>query len=191
MSEESTTAIVLRSANRVNDSTFDRLWKYYYETKTKIELKPKEEEIRLRLKNIWGHLGDILTDRKAVQAHMEWCEEEGFKISERTAYEDLKYARMLFGDRTKQSKEVQRAIMSEILLDEIRRCVKAKKHMSAARLIKEYNELNDLKNHAAKDPLQRRAITIVFDADEETLRKQAEELMKDIETIDISYQDAE
>lgn len=178
MSEEKSTAVVLRSADRINDSTFERIWKFYYDPKNSIELKPKEEEIRKRLINIWGHLADILTDRKAVLAHMKWCEEQGYSVKEWIAYEDLKHAKMLFGDRNKQSKAAQRAISSEILLNSIHACVKAKKHMSAARLIKEYNELNDLKNHENKDPREWKPITIIFDADPETLKKQLAELRK-------------
>src|SRR5688572_5493018 len=107
MSEEKKDAIVLRSANRINDSTFDRIWKFYYE-KTDIELKEKEEEIRSRLVNIWGLLGDILTDRKAVQAHVQWCQDKGYRIKERIAYEDLRFAKMLFGDRRIQNRNAQR-----------------------------------------------------------------------------------
>lgn len=178
MSEQKSTAVVLRSADRINDTTFERIWKYYYDQKNSIDLKPKEEEIRQRLVNIWGHLADILTDRKAVLAHIKWCEDQGYSVKERVAYEDLKHAKMLFGDRNKQSKAAQRAISSEILLDAIREAVKKKKHMSAARLIKEYNELNDLKNHSNEDPQKWKPITIVFDADPETLKEQMNKLRK-------------
>ncbi|HMG92607.1 MAG TPA: hypothetical protein VK589_21265 [Chryseolinea sp.] len=178
MSEEKSTAVVLRSADRINDSTFERIWKFYYDPKNSITLKPKEEEIRQRLINIWGHLADILTDRKAVLAHIKWCEENGYSVKESIAYEDLKHAKMLFGDRNKQSKAAQRAISSEILLNAIREAVKKRKHMSAARLIKEYNELNDLKNHSNTDAKDWKPATIIFDADPETLKKQMNELRK-------------
>lgn len=178
MSEEKSTAVVLRSANRVNDDTFERIWKYYYDPKNSIDLKPKEEEIRKRIINIWGHLGDILTDRKAVLAHIKWCEEQGYSVKEWIAYEDLRYAKMLFGDRNKQTKAWKRAVSSDILLNAIAECKKSKKHMSLARLVKEYNELNDLKNHENKDPREWKPITIIFDADPETLKKQLTELRK-------------
>jgi len=184
-----TSALILRSADRVNDTTFERIWKFYYDNKNSITLKPKEEEIRTRLINIWGHLADILTDRKAVLAHMKWCEENGYSVKESIAYEDLKYAKMLFGDRNKQSKAAQRAISSEILLNAIHDCVKKKKHMSAARLIKEYNELNDLKNHANTDPKEWKPINISFSGDPETLKKQLAELRKraqDQNAVDIT-----
>lgn len=191
---EANTALVLRSANRINDETLDRLWKFYYETKTTIELKPKEEEIRKRLHNIWGYLGgDILTDRKAVLAHVKWCETEGIKMSERTGYEDLKYARMLWGDRSKQSKAAQRAVMNEILLNTIKECQDKKKHMSMARLIKEYVTMNNLNNHAPDDPTRRPAVTVTFQADPEVLKQQQKELRRRAEQAnaqDVEFENA-
>jgi hypothetical protein len=171
-------SIVLRSADRMNDTTFDRIWKFYFDQKTTVNLKPKEEEIRKRIVNIWGLLADILTDRQAVQAHMKWCSDTGYEVKETIAYEDLKYAKMLFGDRNKQSKEAMRAISNEWLINAIHKAVKKNKHISAARLIKEYNELNDLKNHDVKDPAQWKPVAITFDADPETLKRQIAEMRR-------------
>lgn len=180
MSEEKT-ELPIRSADRIEDTTFDRIWKFYFDTKASIVLKPKEEEQRLRIANIWGYLVDVLTDRKAVLAHIQWCKDKGVEIKEDAAYHDLKAAKMMFGDRNKQSKAAQRAISSDILLNLISETKKKGKHMSAARLIKEYNELNDLKNHEDSDPKSWRPITIIFNADPETLKKQAAELRRKAE----------
>lgn len=192
MSEEvKTTALALRSANRVNQSTFERICKFYYEQSTKIELKPKEEEIRIRLHNIWNLLGDILTDRQAVLAHIQWCKDEGYNIKESIAYEDLRFAKMLFGDKNKQDKTAQRAIMSEILLKQIKIATDKKKLLSLARLVKEFNELNDLKNHGT-GPREWKPIVVVFDSDPETLKKQAAELRRKAEAAnaeDINHED--
>jgi hypothetical protein len=189
------TALVLRSANRANDDTFERIWKFYYDQKNTIELKPKEEEIRNRLVNIWGYLGnDILTDRKAVLAHIKWCEDNGYTIKESIAYEDLRYAKQLFGDRTKQTKAAMRAMSNEWLVNAISKAMKKGKHISAARLIKEYNELNDLKNHDVADPGRWKPQTIVFNADPETLKKQMEEMRKRAEranAIDITPEESD
>jgi len=180
MSEEKT-ELPIRWADRVDDTTFERIWKFYYDNKASIALKPKEEDMRLRIINIWSLLADILTDRKAVLAHIQWCKDQGIDIKEATAYEDLKAAKMMFGDRNKQSKAAQRAISSEILLNMIKQTKDKNKHMSAARLIKEYNELNDLKNHEDSDLNSWRPITIIFNADPETLKKQAAELRRKAE----------
>lgn len=189
MSEE-TKALVLRSANRVNDTTFDRIWKFYYE-KSDIELKEKEEEIRARLLNVWKLLGDILTDRNAVLAHLEWCRDQGYRIKERIAYEDLRYAKMLFGNPRAQVKTAQRAIMSELLLQRINlmtkfrddqgnivdRVLDADENIALSRLIKEYNELNGLKGPDASNGA-RAPIQITFNSDPEILKKQIEEMRK-------------
>jgi len=191
--EEKSQQIVLRSADRVNDPTFERIWKYYYDQKDAIALKPKEEEIRKRLENIWGHLADILTDRQAVMAHMKWCEDQGYSVRETVAYEDLKYCKMLFGDRRKQTKASLRAISNDILINAINKAKRQGKLMSLARLIKEYNELNDLKNHTDENGDHWRPTTIIFNSDPETLRKQTEELRKRADqannTIDITPAD--
>lgn len=168
------TALVLRSANRVNDSTFERIWKFYYE-KTEIELKEKEEEIRTRLVNIWGHLADILTDRQAVLAHVKWCEDQGYRIKERTAYEDLRYAKMLFGDRTKQTKAAQKAMVNEWLIWGINKAKNDGSLKAFALLIRRYNALNGLEGDESGQG-SRPAININFSADPEILKKQIEEM---------------
>lgn len=192
MSAEKKDAIVLRSANRVNDSTFERIWKFYYE-KSDIELKEKEEEIRGRLINIWGLLGDILTDRQAVLAHLKWCEDQGYRIKERTAYEDLRYAKMLFGDRVKQSKAAQRAMVNEWLIKGIEKAWKDESMKAYAMLIRRYNALNGLEGDtsgaAARPPIQ-----INFTSDPEVLKKKIEEMRQKAaaaQAQDIDYQDAE
>jgi hypothetical protein len=176
------TAIVLRSANRVNDSTFERIYKFYYE-KSEILLKEKEEEIRNRLVNIWSLLADILTDRKAVLAHVKWCADQGYNIKERMAYEDLRYARALFGDSRKQSKEAQRAVVSEWLMWGIEFAKQQKDLYNMHLLIKRYNVLNGLEGDQSTVPVDRPAIVMNFNSDPETLRKQIEEMRKAAEKI--------
>jgi hypothetical protein len=196
---QTTTALVVRSANRVNDSTFERIWKFYYE-KTDIELKEKEEEIRKRLTNIWALLGDILTDRKAVQAHIQWCQDNGYRIKERMAYEDLRYAKKLFGDRRLQTKSAQRAIMSELLLNRINRLIKYKDPDTGeihdvgddevlVKLIKEYNELNGLKDNNTMASAERVVVNLNFNSDPEKLKEQIAEMRRRAESA--NAQDAD
>lgn len=185
-------AIVLRSANRVNETTFERIWKFYYE-KSEIELKEKEEEIRQRLINIWSLLGEILTDRQAVLAHVRWCEDKGYRIKERTAYEDLRYAKMLFGDRTKQSKAAHRAVVNEWLVKGIKKAWEANDMDNYQRLIRRYNALNGLESDTTGTG-SRPPITIAFKADRETLEKQIQEMRQKAaaaQAEDIPYTDVE
>lgn len=172
--------ISLRQANMVDDTTFTRIWKFYYD-KAEIELRPKEEEIRQRLINIWGHLGDILTDRKAVLAHMKWCEDQGNPISEPIAYKDLHHAKMLFGDRAKQTKAAHRAIVNEWIVKGIERCWESKDMEGYAKLIARYNKVNGLEGADAADPGKWAPIAVNFNADPETLKKQAAELRRKAE----------
>jgi hypothetical protein len=186
MSEEKKDALVLRTVNLISDTTFDRIWKFYYE-KSAIELKPKEEEIRSRLVNIWGLLGDILTDRAAIQAHMQWCNDQGYRIKETTAYEDLRYSKMLFGDRRQQTKAAKKAIVSEWLLKAIKHAWEKRENEfflgQFQALIRRYNKLNGLEDDQAV-PAERPAVQINFSSDPEVLRKQAEDLRRKFENVD-------
>lgn len=180
-------ALVIRSANRVNDTTFDRIWKFYYD-KSDIQLKEKEEEIRRRLINIWSLLGDILTDRKAVLAHVKWCRDKGYKISEKYAYEDLRTAKMLFGDRRIQDKAAKRAIVSDWLIKGIKYAWDHKDMDNYQRLIRRYNVLNGLEGDKDQLPSDRPAIAVIFNADPETLKKQADEMRR--KSLEANAQDA-
>ena len=191
MSKEKTTALALRSANRVNESTLDRIWKYYYD-KADIQLKEKEEEIRTRLNNIWKLLGDILTDRQAVQAHIKWCEDNGHKIKESIAYEDLRAAKMIFGDPSKQQKAAQKAISSEWLVKGIKKAWEDEDMDNYQRLIRRYNALNGLENDQENAVPKKEATPIVFSSDPETLKQQIADMRRKAEKANaqsVDYED--
>jgi hypothetical protein len=188
--QKTSTSLVLRSANRVSDTTFTRIWKFYYE-RTEIELKEKEEEIRQRLEHMWMLLGNILSDRQAVTAHVKWCEKTGRKCKERMAYEDLHYAKMLFGDPKKQSKSALRAVVSEWLIKGIKYAWDQKDLDNYQRLIRRFNNLNGLEGDQSVDS-SRPAVVINFSADPEVLKKQIDELRKRAQAanaVDTDYQE--
>lgn len=179
-------ALALREAKRIKDSSFDRIWKYYYEPKKEVALTEHEEEMRRRISNAWDLLtGRILNDRKAVQAHTQWCKDNYMQISERTAYDDIRRAKQMFGDPRVNTPVFEKARISTILLDLIETANRLGDLDNAQRLIRRYNAVNGL-----EDPLKtlvpRPPITIVFSADEEVLKKQAEELMQGA-TIDTEH----
>lgn len=185
-----TASIALREAKRVNDSSFDRIWKYYYEPKKNVALSEHEEEVRLRLLNVWQLLtGKILNDRKAVMAHITWCKENFMTITERTAYDDLRRAKALFGDPRVSTAVFEKARISAVLLDLIKKASDADDLDNAQRLIRRYNAVNGLEDDI-KTQLPRPAITINFNADPDTLKKQAAELMEGV-TIDTDFTEGE
>lgn len=191
---EDAKALALREARRIHDSSFGRIWKYYYEPKKAIKLDEHEEEMRKRLMNVWQLLtGKVLNDRKAVLAHTVWCRENFMHISERTAHDDLRRAKMLFGDPTRSMAIFEKARISAVLLELIEKAKElgekcsdigeydtAAKHFdSASKLIRRYNAVNgietDLRSQTPRAP-----IVINFNSDPETLKKQASELMKGV-----------
>jgi hypothetical protein len=182
------TSIALREARRIKDQSFDRIWKFYYEPKKEIQLTEFEEDMRKRLAHVWDLLtGKVLNDRKAVQAHVVWCKDNYMEITERTAYDDLRRSKQLFGDPKVNTPVFEKARISNILLDLIE-IAKANKDLdNAQRLIRRYNAVNGLEDDI-KTQLPRPAITINFNADEETLKKQAAELMQGI-AVDTDFQD--
>lgn len=181
-----TSSLALREARRINDSSFDRMWKYYYDPKKNVALTEKEEEMRLRLINVWQLLtGKILNDRKAVLAHITWCKENYMIIQERTAYDDLRRAKHLFGDPRVSTAIFEKARISAILLDMIKKASDENDLDNAQRLIRRYNAVNGLEEDI-RTQVPRPAITINFNADPDTLKKQAADLMQGA-TEDVDY----
>jgi hypothetical protein len=186
-SADPTAPLALREAVRINDSTLDKLWKFYYEPQKKVLLSEKEEEMRRRIVNVWELLtGQILNDRKAAQAQVQWCKDNFMHITERTAYDDVRRAKQLFGDPRVSMALYEKARISAILLDCIAEAKKIGDLYNVHRLISRYNAVNALESNI-KDIAPRAPIIIQFHADEETLKKQAAELMQGVKgTIDIT-----
>lgn len=191
-------AIALREAIRIKDSSFDRIWKFYYDPKKPVALSDHEEEMRKRLSNAWDLLtGKVLNDRKAVLAHVTWCKDNFMQISERTAYDDVRRAKQLFGDPRVNTPVFEKARISAVLLDQIEQMKKISDtgstidQIEAAKAINQltrrYNAVNGLEDDI-KTKLPRPAIVINFNSDEETLKQQAAELMQGV-TIDIDHQE--
>lgn len=181
--EQKSQALIVRSANRVNETTFERIWKFYFD-KGKIELSEKEEEIRARLLNVWDLItGQILTDRKAVLAHIKWCEDHGYKIKERIAYEDLRYSKKLFGDRKNSNKERERTIIAEILFNAMAIALEKKDLDSLAKLTRRYTAVTGLELHVGKDVETQEPIPIKFVGDPEALKLQIAEARRKVEAL--------
>jgi hypothetical protein len=181
-----TDAVALREARLIKESSFDRIWKYYYEPKKAVELTDHEDDMRRRLSNMWDLLtAKVLNDKKAVRAHIIWCKDNCMTISERTAYDDLRRAKHLFGDPRVNTPVFEKARISSILLELIETAKTTGDLDNAQRLIRRYNAINGLEEDI-KTQLPRAPITIVFTAEEAILKKQAEELMTGV-TIDVEH----
>lgn len=192
------TVPALREAKLIKDSHFARLWKYLYEPHKLVELTDFEEDMRKRLANVWQLLtGKILNDRKAVLAHITWCRDNCIDIAERTAYDDLRRAKALYGDPRVNAAVFEKQRISTILLEQLEQMkivqetgnsidkIEAAKAIN--QLTRRYNAVNGLED-AIKTQIPREAHTIIFNADPDTLKEQAKELMKGV-AIDTEYEE--
>ena len=174
----------LRSANRTDDSTIDRIWKFYFETDTSIELTKKEEEIRDRLEYAWKLLGDVLTDRQVLLKLMK-----KFDISERQGHTDIHNAKLLFGNPRKGIKEAQKVILSDLLIKSMKKAYKSEDWKGLEKLALRYTRINGLDektdNNLADLIRQLVPTKIVISADPEVLKQEAAELVKDIDYEEI------
>lgn len=179
-----------RSARRTGDSTVDRIWKYYYDTKTNITLNDKEEQIRERLEHVWKLMGNILTRPQIVKK-----QEIKFGISQKQAYLDIEKAKLLFGDPEDTSKKAKIAIVSHWLEKAMRKALKNDDLKAFEKLVFRYSRINGLdekENTLLEDLIKNeKPAAIIFSSDADILKKQAEDMVKDVPTVDISHQEVD
>jgi len=168
---------------RTRDSKFDRIWKYYYLTDKQVQLTKKEEELRKRWELAWMMDCSLLSKQKIARRISK-----RFDISERQGFKDVQMARLLFSDPTQNNKDAQRAIMSNLIELLIKKAVANKDFKAAEKLILRYDKINGLsaerENPVAEFMQRQKPVAIVFNSDPETLKKQAEELMQDVQDVD-------
>lgn len=173
---------------RSKDKTFDRIWKYYYLTDKRIELSEKAEAIRQRWEMAWLMDCTLLTKHKMAKRLMK-----KYGISERQGFKDIVHARLLFSDPTQNNKDAKRAIMSTLLETMIRKAVARSDFKAVDKLILRYDKINGLSvekdDGMAEYMKKQKPAVIIFNADPETLKLQAEELMKDVE--DVEYKEVD
>lgn len=173
-----------RSANRSKDKTFDKIWKYYYLTDKKVELTPKQEQIRERWERAWLMDSSLLSKFRIARLLAK-----KYGITERQGFKDIKNARLLFSDPTQQNKEAQRAIMSNILEKTIRKAYIAREFKAVDKLILRYSAINGLtveKDNAMEEFLKKqKPVAIIFGTDPQLLEQQAAELVQDVEHEEI------
>lgn len=90
------------------ETTLDRLQKWYIKGETYCRLTPKEEEQRTRYEAAFAMLCNYKSPEQVVPLHMK-----AFKLSKATAWRDINEALRLFGDVRKSSKEGWRHVIFE------------------------------------------------------------------------------
>lgn len=173
------------SLRRKNDTTFDKIFKFYNDTLAQTKLSAAEETIRRRWELAWLKRSKLIPNRMIVKRL-----QKRFGISERTAYDDIKFAEILFGDPGEQNKEAKRTIVSNLIEKAMRKALKFDDLKAFEKLTlryAQYNDLNKPDDIFAKYVKGKKPVAIVFSTDPEALKKQADELMQGVE--DIEFED--
>ncbi len=172
-----------RAARRTTDTTFDRIWKFYFLSEVEVELSEKEEEIRQRWEFAWNQLSRFTIRHRVVKKLME-----EFEVKRSTAFEDIRNCEFLFGDPTQQNKAAKKAIVSNALERAMKKCIKTDNWKAFEKLLLRYRQFNDLDKEEDDKLIEylkkKKPAIIVFVTDADALKKQADELMQDVEDID-------
>lgn len=174
------------SASKTKDSTFDRIFKFYHDKKTRIELTDKEDQIRNRLEKAWFLLCNKAWSNKMVVDKL--C--KLFTIDKSMAYDDLRNAMILFSDPRQDVKEGKKRIHEHQILKGARMALKEKDLALHEKYMKQYAEINGLFDQNPSDISELlkkfKPHQIVIVANMQDLQAEAEKLREQI-TIDIPH----
>ena len=176
----------LRQANRTADSTFDRIYKYHHSEKSKIVLDEDELMVCERWEKAWLLLTSANPDKKVADDLKKI-----FGVSTATAYDDLRHAKMLYGDPRIATKQMNRAIAASMALTKHAEAEARGDHEMAERYFNRWCEITGVKDHSdsgtPEDLLKKfKAHQIVIVANMGDLQAEAEKLREEI-TIDIPH----
>jgi hypothetical protein len=180
-----------REARKTEDTTFDRIWKFYYSKHTSIALNEKEERIRKRWEFAWKCLSSMFTKTEIANRLMK--EFEG--LSFRQAFVDIDNSKLLFGDPQDQVKKANKSLAVEWLIKAARKAYKNEDYGIMEKLVGRISKISGWENQdeGFADLIKKlKPTTIIFSASEEVLKKQAEQLIADQDqTQDIEFEDIE
>lgn len=177
-------SIDLTVGKRTSDTTFDRIYKSIF-GEVDIKLSPKEEEIKKRWRRAWNQLSSFKKYDSAVKVLVD-----EFDITERTAYSDIKYAELLYGDPYAGNKEFHRTKVNRMIDALMEKLFEKEDFEGMERLIGRYikNNNTEIEDHPLAHLLKNMKPTqIILTYDAEVLNKEANKLMEDVE--DVNYTD--
>lgn len=179
-----------REARKTKDSTMDRIWKYYHDKKRQQNLTEDEHKVRERWEKAWF----LLCSHKNMKDASEEIEKM-FNVKRSVAYDDVRNAMLLFGDPRNDMKDAKRALAESMVLKGLEKAWAEGDLEVYYRFVKEYKEINQLNvaedGRLAEILRKMRPTTVVFVASKEQLERQAQELMKNVPTVDVDYEDAD
>lgn len=177
-----------REAKRTNDSTFDRIWKYYHNNKTRVELTEEEQRTRERWEKAW-----LLLARHRVQKEVVELIEKLYSVSRSVAYDDVRNAMQIFSNPQLDIKDAKRVIAETMIMKGLNRSFKNGDMEAYGKFLKLYIEVNGLtvqEDDKMKDALRNlKATMLIFVTSPDQLRKDAEKLMEGIPAVDTKFTD--
>ena len=177
----------LRQANKTADSVFDRIYKFHHSSKSKVELTEQEQEVCERWEKAWLLLTSANPDKKVADDLTKI-----FNISVSTAYDDLRHAKMLYGDPRIATKQMSRAIAASMALTKHKEADERGDHEMAERYFNRWLEITGVKDHSdgngSMEEMMKKfkAHQIVIVSNMTDLQVEAEKLREQI-TIDIPH----
>lgn len=169
-----------RELKKSKDSDFDRIYKFYHNSKTQIKLTPEEDAIRERWEKAWFLLCKGRTTKHVVDLMVKL-----FKTGESTAYDDVRRAQMLFSDPKNDIKEAKRRIVEQQLQDGANLAYRKGDLDTHVKYLKEISDINGLKEQSTDSNMvelmkKLRPTQIVIQASKEDLQKIADKMRDDM-----------
>jgi hypothetical protein len=177
----------LRQANKTADSVFDRIYKFHHSSKSKVELTAEEKGICERWEKAWLLLTTANPDKKVADELKNI-----YDISISTAYDDLRHAKMLYGDPRIATKQMSRSIAASMALTKHKEADERGDHDMAERYFNRWLEITGVKDHSdgngsIEEMMKKfKAHQIVIVSKMKDLQAEAEKLREQI-TIDIPH----
>lgn len=169
--------------------TIFSLFRNYHDKKRQQNLTEDEHRIRERWEKAWFLLCSHNTQKDAAAKI-----EKLFSIGRSVAYDDMRNAMLLFGDPRNDLKDAKRAIAETMVLKGAKKAWKEGDLEAHQKYMKQYIELNRLDSDddtRLADLLKKmRPVQVVFVSERAQLEKQASDLMKDVPTVDVDYEEA-
>jgi hypothetical protein len=175
-----------RAAEMSGDSTFDRIWKYYHDSKKKIVLTHEQEQIRERWEKAW-----FLMFEKNSQKEVAQLLKGLFPISISTAFADIRNAISLFSNPQQNMKEAKRLIAEEGILKIIKLAEEKGDFDTAQKGWEKYIKLNQLDKPdvANADELRKQVpAQVIIVAKETELKKMVQDMQEKL-ADDIEYEE--
>jgi tRNA uridine 5-carbamoylmethylation protein Kti12 len=178
-----------REAKKTTDTTFDRIYKYFHNSKTRIQLNDEEMTIMQRWEKAWLLLCRHRTRKDVVDFIMRL-----FGVEKSVAYDDVRNAMMLFSDPSDDLKAAKRMIAEDAYLKGAAKAWKNGNLDMHLKYMKEYSEINKLTQDSDQGSelielvRNMKPTQVVIVATAEQLKAEAEKLQQEL-TQDIAHED--